>query len=89
MSCLRYNLSFQHDVGTSVQSANQAKGKAHLQMHIHLLVSLIFATHRATCKAIKTAADLFILELGTIKASATYGNACFILEIEKKARKHL
>ena len=27
---------------------------------IYVLVSLIFATHRATCKAIKTAADLFI-----------------------------
>ena len=27
---------------------------------MHLLVSLIFATHRATCKAIKTAADFFI-----------------------------
>ena len=32
----------------------------YIQTHIHLLVSLIFATHRATCKAIKTAADLFI-----------------------------
>ena len=37
-------------------------------MHVHLLVSLIFATQRANCKAIKTAADLFILQLGTIKA---------------------
>ena len=27
---------------------------------IYVLVSLIFATHRATCKAIKTAADLFM-----------------------------
>ena len=43
-----------------VQSANQAKGNARLQTHIHLLVSLIFATQRATCKAIKTAADLFL-----------------------------
>ena len=60
MSCLHYNLSFQHDGGTSVQLANQAKGNAHLQMHIHMLVSLIFATHRPTCKAMKTAADLFI-----------------------------
>ena len=60
MSCLRYNLSFQHVVGTSVQSANQAKGNAHLQTHIRPVVSLIFATHRATCKAIKTVADLFI-----------------------------
>ena len=29
-------------------------------MQIQLLVSLIFAIHGATCKAIKTAADLFI-----------------------------
>ena len=28
-------------------------------MHVHLLVSLIFATQRATCKAIKPAADFF------------------------------
>ena len=42
------------------QSANKAKGNARLQTHIHLLVSLIFATNRATCKAMKTAADLFI-----------------------------
>ena len=27
---------------------------------IHSLVNLIFAMHRATCKAIKTAANLFI-----------------------------
>ena len=39
---------------------NQAKENGRLQTHLHLLVSLIFATHRATCKAIKTAADLFI-----------------------------
>ena len=45
-----------------VQSANQAKGNASLQLqaYIQLLVSLIFAIQRATCKAIKTAADLFI-----------------------------
>ena len=43
-----------------VQSANQAKGNARLQTHIHLLVSLnTFATQRATCRAIKTAADFF------------------------------
>ena len=42
------------------QSANQGKGNARLQTHIHLPVSLIFATNSATCKAIKTAADLFI-----------------------------
>ena len=39
---------------------NQAKENGRLQTHLHLLVSLIFATHRATCKAIKTAADSFI-----------------------------
>ena len=39
---------------------NQAKENGRLQTHIHLLVSLIFATHRATCQAIKTAADSFI-----------------------------
>ena len=45
-----------------VQSANQAKGNASLQLqaYIHSLVSLIFARHRATCKAIETAADSFI-----------------------------
>ena len=43
-----------------VQSANQAKGNARPQTYIHLLDSLIFVTHRATCKAIKTAADSFI-----------------------------
>ena len=48
-----------------------------------LLVSLIFARHRATCKAIETAADSFVRIIGTIKTSVTYGNACFILEIEK------
>ena len=40
-------------------SSNQAKGNARLKMHVHLLVSLIFATQRATCKAIKPAADFF------------------------------
>ena len=43
------------------QSANQAtEENGRLQTHIHLLVSLIFAIHKVTCKAIKTEADLFI-----------------------------
>ena len=71
VSCQRYNVT-EHVHST----ANQAKENALLQTHIHLLVSLNFPTQRATCKAIKTAADFK-------KASVTYGNACFILEIEK------
>ena len=63
---------------------NQAKENGRLQTHIHLLVSLMFATHRATCKAIKTAADSFI-RIRDFKGACivTYVNACFILEIEK------
>ena len=84
-------LSFQHDVGTSVPSANQAKGNAHLQTHIRPVVSLIFALHRATCKAIKTAADLFIRIRDYIKASVTYGNIytpnCKNVVIEKAKSK--
>ena len=73
-----------------VQSANQAKGNASLQLqaYIHSLVSLIFAIHRATCKAIKTAADLFI-RIRDYKGVCNVRQCVFYFRDREKSQKTL
>ena len=73
-----------------VQSANQAKGNARLQLqaYIHSLVSLIFAIYRATCKAIKTAADLFI-RIRDYKGVCNVRQCVFYFRDREKSQKTL
>ena len=56
--------------------------------HIHLLVSLNFATHRATCKAIKTAADSFI-RIRDYKGVCNVRQCVFYFRDREKSQKTL